>query len=277
MANNLYIPFHPGDYLTDTAHLSAAEHGAYLLLILNYWQRGEPLPADDRKLRGIARMTAAEWQESRKTVLEFFTERDGLLHHKRIDEELANARDKSSKAKASAEQSVNVRRANAKRPLNERSANQDQDQEREDKEAKASSSSADDDERILISEAMRRLEQATGWLGLPGEGAIKNLLDEGVSFDGRILPLAKDEAERRTGPPKGWSYIAAVVRDKSRQPTPSAKEVETAWVPVGSGVWKALCGIKRESFLRQMAKPGPGGEGIYWPVADLPKADSVAA
>ena len=85
MSNNLYIPFHPGDYLTDTAHLTVAEHGAYFLLILNYWQRGEPLPNDDRKLRGIARMTADEWAESRETILEFFEEQDGYLHHARID------------------------------------------------------------------------------------------------------------------------------------------------------------------------------------------------
>jgi uncharacterized protein YdaU (DUF1376 family) len=126
VSNNLYMAFHPGDYLTDTAHLSTLEHGAYLLLIMNYWQRGEPLPVDDKKLRGIARMTAAEWAESRDTLLEFFVERDGALHHKRIDEELERARTKSSKARASAEQMLNNRRANAERTLSERPANQDQ-------------------------------------------------------------------------------------------------------------------------------------------------------
>ena len=132
MANNLYMPFHPGDYLTDTAHLSAAEHGAYFLLILNYWQRGEALPMDDRKLRGIARMTADEWAASRETVLEFFDERNGALHHKRIDEELERARAKSEKARengrrsAGAKRPLNERSTNAQRPLSDRSTNQEQ-------------------------------------------------------------------------------------------------------------------------------------------------------
>lgn len=151
MSNNLYIPFHPGDYLADTAHLTTLEHGAYFLLILNYWQRGEPLPADDKKLRGIARLSSDEWAEARETLLEFFVDRDGRWRHKRIDEELERAREKSQRARESAERSLSVRRAkaartdprgaanaqralsdgatNADRTLSRRSAHQDQDQE----------------------------------------------------------------------------------------------------------------------------------------------------
>jgi uncharacterized protein YdaU (DUF1376 family) len=85
VSNNFYLPLHPGDYLADTVHLSAAEHGAYLLLIMNYWQRAKPLPLDDRKLRSIARMSEDEWSASKDAVLEFFVERDGLLHSEWLD------------------------------------------------------------------------------------------------------------------------------------------------------------------------------------------------
>lgn len=116
------MPLFVADYLADTAHLSAAEHGAYLLLIMNYWQREKPLPADDRKLARIARVTDVEWADARATLAEFFVEQDGEWRHARIDEEMSVAREKSAKAKASARASVAARQASAERTLNDRSA-----------------------------------------------------------------------------------------------------------------------------------------------------------
>lgn len=38
-----YMPLYVADYMADASHLSTEEHGAYLLLLLGYWQRGKPL------------------------------------------------------------------------------------------------------------------------------------------------------------------------------------------------------------------------------------------
>ena len=77
----LYIP----DFLADTMHLSAAETGAYLCLIMDYWLH-DGLPDDDRKLAAIARLSLKAWLTMRETIAAFF--HDGW-RHKRIDAELA--------------------------------------------------------------------------------------------------------------------------------------------------------------------------------------------
>lgn len=88
-----YMPFYPADYLSDTAHLSTLQHGAYCLLIFTYW-RNRALPCDDVKLARIARMSMAQWMSVRPTLAEFFTE--DWRHH-RIELELEKAQAKSVK------------------------------------------------------------------------------------------------------------------------------------------------------------------------------------
>jgi uncharacterized protein YdaU (DUF1376 family) len=78
------MPLYVGDYLADTRHLSAAQHGAYLLLLMHYWAKGG-LPADDRQLANIAAMAPAEWQRHRAVIAAFFGEG---WRHSRLDQEI---------------------------------------------------------------------------------------------------------------------------------------------------------------------------------------------
>lgn len=87
MSTMSWMPLYVGDYLADTTHLSAAQHGAYLLLIMHYWQQGT-LPDDDEQLARIARMTLAEWRRNRPIICAFFG--DGW-RHSRVDNEMAKA------------------------------------------------------------------------------------------------------------------------------------------------------------------------------------------
>lgn len=80
-----WIPFHVGDYLGDTGHLSTTQHGAYLLLILHYWRTGG-LPEDDTKLARIAKLSVKNWTEFIKPDLQPLFRPN--WRHKRIDEEL---------------------------------------------------------------------------------------------------------------------------------------------------------------------------------------------
>jgi uncharacterized protein YdaU (DUF1376 family) len=84
----LWMPMYWPSYLADTRHLSAQQHGAYLLLIAAYWTKGR-LPTDEKQLARIALLTDAEWQAERPILSEFF---EPGWKHKRVEKELAHAR-----------------------------------------------------------------------------------------------------------------------------------------------------------------------------------------
>jgi uncharacterized protein YdaU (DUF1376 family) len=94
-----WMPLYVGDYLADTAHLRAAESGAYIHLIMHYW-RNEGLPDDDMQLAAIARMTLEEWQKARPLIEPLF--KAGRWKHKRIETELAKARQRTDAARGGA-------------------------------------------------------------------------------------------------------------------------------------------------------------------------------
>lgn len=113
MASIPYMKFYAADYLADTAHLTTLEHGAYLLLILTYWQTGKPLPNDHKKLARICRMRPEKFKLIANSVLSFFklVSHDGesVLIHKRIDEELVKFRKKSDAARVAGQSSAKKR------------------------------------------------------------------------------------------------------------------------------------------------------------------------
>jgi len=82
------MPIYIGSYLADTARLTTEGHGAYLLLLMDYWRNG-PLPDDDESLAAIARMPVARWSRYRAILgcLPFFSIRNGKWHQKRADAE----------------------------------------------------------------------------------------------------------------------------------------------------------------------------------------------
>ena len=97
--SNTWMPFYWGDYLRDTGHLSAAEHGAYILLLGHYWTTGKPLPDNDELLARIARTERGKWDEIKAVISGFFEKRDGSWHHKRVSAELRKSK-KITKARS---------------------------------------------------------------------------------------------------------------------------------------------------------------------------------
>ena len=70
------MPLYIGDYLSDTADLTAEQHGCYLLLLMHEWKNG-PLPGDVESLAMIAHLGASR---TRKQTVNFILERYFSCH-----------------------------------------------------------------------------------------------------------------------------------------------------------------------------------------------------
>jgi uncharacterized protein YdaU (DUF1376 family) len=94
---NVWMPLFIGAYLADTQRLSTEQHGAYLLLIMDYWMNGAP-PDDDEELAQITKLTVSGWKKMKAKIMKFFSLSDGRWSHKRIEKELTAAKQNKSKA-----------------------------------------------------------------------------------------------------------------------------------------------------------------------------------
>lgn len=136
MAALPYMQLYVADYLADTMHLTTEEHGAYLLLIFNYWQTGKPIPVS--RLARITRLSNERWTDVERSLGEFFNERCNEWVHDRIERDLeavratqeqriaagkASAEARKQAAKPRTKASRNARSTPVEKPLNENPTN----------------------------------------------------------------------------------------------------------------------------------------------------------
>jgi len=88
-----WMPLYIGDYLADTQHLTTMQHGAYLLLIMHYWQHGG-LPSTEAAIAGISRLNRDQWRGNCSAIAGMF---QAGWKHRRIDSELEKANNISEK------------------------------------------------------------------------------------------------------------------------------------------------------------------------------------
>lgn len=73
MAQFPALPLWTDAYLADTRHLSAEQHGVYLLLLMEAWRRPAcSLPDDDEMLARLACMSTERWAFNRDIVMAFW-------------------------------------------------------------------------------------------------------------------------------------------------------------------------------------------------------------
>lgn len=104
-----WMPLWIGAYLADTQRLTRDQHGGYLLLLMAYWREGGPLADDDEELAAIVKATPKEWAQLRPRMAKFFTVADGFWTHKRVEQELAGARERSEKSSSKAQKAAQAR------------------------------------------------------------------------------------------------------------------------------------------------------------------------
>ncbi|WP_374334307.1 YdaU family protein [Leeia sp.] len=81
---DIWMPLYVGDYLADTTHLSTAQHGAYLLLLMAAWRQGGRLPLQDSQLAAICRYSVRSWQRVKPVLLPFFRQEGDSLVQPRL-------------------------------------------------------------------------------------------------------------------------------------------------------------------------------------------------
>jgi len=105
----LYI----GDYQRDTAHMTLAEHGAYILMLQHYYATQKPLPTGKA---GLYRMLRAQDKVEREAidsiVEQFWQETTKGLINQRADKEIAQANNQAEKNREIAVAREAKRRAN---------------------------------------------------------------------------------------------------------------------------------------------------------------------
>jgi uncharacterized protein YdaU (DUF1376 family) len=73
MAEFPVLPIFTDAYLADTRHLTAAQHGAYLLLLMSAWRTKDcALPNDDNFLSRCAAMDMRTWKANKDVVMAFW-------------------------------------------------------------------------------------------------------------------------------------------------------------------------------------------------------------
>lgn len=229
-----WMPLYVADYLADTGHLSAAEHGAYLLLIMHYWANGG-LPCDDKKLARIARMSDKEWKAAKDTVAGFFSED---WKHDRIERELADANAAYERRASAGRKGGNAKSDSKQSGSNATSLpdallKQSQPQPHNLAEPNGSAAVSAPPPRDLKS----LCEEATGRPYDRGFGTIEELAEAGVSVDERILPVLRDMSAflRKQGRTvDSWAFFAKGIRDQSLQPKVQKPPEETVWIDGGS-------------------------------------------
>lgn len=83
-----WFAFNIKDFLANTKRLNTEAKGAYLCLMLDYYEHGHGAPDDDDVLAAICELPVEVWRRHRKVIEPLFTVTESVWVQSRIDDEL---------------------------------------------------------------------------------------------------------------------------------------------------------------------------------------------
>jgi uncharacterized protein YdaU (DUF1376 family) len=104
-----FMMLYVADYLADTRHLTAEQHGAYLLLLMSMWRCGGYIPGDERSLAKLACLSLKQWRRVGAPVEALLTRQGEKITQQRLLSELQKASVISDARRAAAHRSHEVR------------------------------------------------------------------------------------------------------------------------------------------------------------------------
>lgn len=206
MTSRPWMPLYIADYRGKTAHLSAAEHGAYLLLIMHYWMSGS-VPIEDGPLARIACMTTTEWKRVRPTIAAFFSPD---WKHNRIDAEIAKMVDISNKRRASAEVRHSKSNANAEQMQSKRTHTSHSHLTKKETEQDAANAANGSERQISPDEKTQFYARFKAVIAGNSGGLATQLLQA----KGENVALARAALETATTKANPREYIGGIIRGK---------------------------------------------------------------
>lgn len=84
-----YAQWHIGDYVAGTRGMSLEDEGAYIRFLMRLYERGKPLPDDDRFMATCMALSIRVWRRIKQTLIQFgkIICRNGCLTNARFEKE----------------------------------------------------------------------------------------------------------------------------------------------------------------------------------------------
>ena len=109
-----FIKLYTGDYRRLTVGLSLSEKGALMELVLYFWDTGQHIPDDDKKITAILGCSLNEWQRIRPNLLNFcFEACDGVLRQRYFENHREDSADLRKRNVERARRAANTRHLKA--------------------------------------------------------------------------------------------------------------------------------------------------------------------
>lgn len=245
----LYI----GDYQRDTAHLSIAEHGAFLLMLQHYYATEKPLPAG----RALHRMLRAQDKFERDAidvvVAQFWRTTDAGLVNDRADVELAEAAPRILAAKVNGKKGGKKPKRNPLgNPLGSGGGTESQSSPEPEPEPEPDNfveREGSNSPAVTAGAAVcRALKQA----GIPPDKlnpshpGLRALLDAGATVDEFVAAASK-----ASGKADPFPYILGVVRGQRRDAAQGAGELHRGPLPTASVTVQSDAADRTTEYMRR--------------------------